>query len=238
MRRVRVGLVSAALMLAGAVSLMPVQAANGQAPSTTVVLPANNATVSGTLQYFDAIASGATSVTYQLSGGPSDLSDVQIATATLTHVGWAAAWNTTTVANGTYTLNSDASYSGGVTATSAPITITVNNAPPSTSVVFPASGATLDATQSYYVDAVASPGVTKVIINLILSGGPALAVSTTPTLVGWIGVLYGGTPEPGDCGPLTLPFSLQSVASYAGGVSGTSASVPITIDNIYVEGPC
>jgi hypothetical protein len=36
-----------------------------------------------------------------------------------------AAWNTAGVANGTYTLQSVASYAGGVSGVSAPVTITV-----------------------------------------------------------------------------------------------------------------
>ena len=237
MRPARIVVVSAVLTLAAAMSQLPLQVANAQPMSTTVVLPSNDASLSGIHQYLDATASsGATQVQYELSGG--SLSDQVIATATLTYVGWAAAWNTTTVANGSYTLNSVASYPGGVTATSTPIAITVDNAPPSTTVVYPASGATLDATENQYFDAVApSPGVTKVIINLTFEGSNTLTLTTTPTLVGWIGVAYGGPPQPGDCGPLTLPFSIQSVASYAGGVSGTSASVPITIDNVYT-GSC
>ncbi len=50
-----------------------------------------------------------------------------IATATPTIYGWLASWNTTTVPNGPYTLQSVASYAGGVSGTSAPITITVGN---------------------------------------------------------------------------------------------------------------
>jgi hypothetical protein len=38
-----------------------------------------------------------------------------------------AVWNTTGVADGTYTLQSVASYGGGVSGTSSPITITVSN---------------------------------------------------------------------------------------------------------------
>jgi hypothetical protein len=209
------------------------------APATAVVFPANNATVSGTTQYFDATASSAvTSVTYELSGGPSDLSDVQIATGTGTLIGWLAAWDTTTVANGTYTLQSVASYSGGVSAASAPVTINVNNAPPSTTVVFPASGATLDSTQNQYFDAVASPGVTQVTIDVTGEYTPSFTLTTIPTLYGWIGVLPGSPIPSGEyCGPFTFSNSIQSVASYAGGVSGTSASVPVTVDDVYAQLP-
>ena len=98
------------------------------APATSVVLPANNATLSGTTTYLDTTASpGVSNVIYELSGGPSEVSDVQIATATPTLYGWLTAWNTTTVPNGTYTLNSVASYAGGVSGTSAGISVTVTN---------------------------------------------------------------------------------------------------------------
>ena len=50
-----------------------------------------------------------------------------VATASPTIYGWLASWNTTTVPNGTYTLQSVASYAGGVSAASAPITIMVTN---------------------------------------------------------------------------------------------------------------
>jgi hypothetical protein len=96
-------------------------------PTTAVVLPSNNASVTGN-QYLDATASsGVTQVTYEVSGGPANLSDDVIATGTPTLYGWLAAWNTAGVANGSYTLQSVASYAGGVTGTSTPVTITVAN---------------------------------------------------------------------------------------------------------------
>jgi hypothetical protein len=89
------------------------------------VLPANNTTVSGS-KYLDASASsGVTGVTYELSG--NGLSDDVVATGTPTLYGWLAGWNTTTVPNGTYTLDSVASYSGGVSGTSPPVTVTISN---------------------------------------------------------------------------------------------------------------
>ncbi len=98
-------------------------------PTTAVVLPANGATVAGT-QYLDAGASsGVTKVQYELTGGT--LNDAVIATASPTIFGWLASWNTTTVPNGSYTLQSVAS-SGGLTGTSPGVTVTVNNPPPTT----------------------------------------------------------------------------------------------------------
>ena len=49
------------------------------------------------------------------------------ATASLTEYGWVASWNSTTVPNGTYTLQSLASYGGEVSGTSPGVTITVSN---------------------------------------------------------------------------------------------------------------
>ena len=98
---------------------------NNPSPSTTVGLPASNAVLSGN-QWLDATASsGVTSVKYEISGG--SLNDAVIATGTLTKFGWLAGWNTTSVPNGTYTLQSVASYSGGVTGVSSGTTITVAN---------------------------------------------------------------------------------------------------------------
>jgi large repetitive protein len=101
---------------------------NNAGPSTAVVVPSNTASLSGTTQHLDASASsGVAQVVYQVSGGPSDLNDVKIATASPTIYGWLATWNTTTVPDGAYTLQSVASYAGGVSGTSPGISITVSN---------------------------------------------------------------------------------------------------------------
>ena len=89
-------------------------------------IPSSGATQSGTAALLDASASAnVTSVKYELTGGT--LTDQLIATATPTYYGWLAQWNTTTVPNGTYTLQSVAAYSGGVTGTSPGVTVTVAN---------------------------------------------------------------------------------------------------------------
>jgi hypothetical protein len=66
-----------------------------------------------------------TAVSYELSGGT--LTNQVIATGGATIYGWLAEWNTTSVPNGTYTLQSVGTVAGGGTVTSAPITITVSN---------------------------------------------------------------------------------------------------------------
>jgi hypothetical protein len=62
-----------------------------------------------------------------LTGTRPTLTNLVIGIASLTLYGWIAEWNTTSVPNGTYTLNSVATEVGGTTVTSPPITITVSN---------------------------------------------------------------------------------------------------------------
>jgi polyvinyl alcohol dehydrogenase (cytochrome) len=191
-------------------------------PVTNVVLPSNGATLSGN-QYLDATASGGvTQVQYELSGGSLSQPEV-IATATPTIYGWLAAWNTTTVANGTYTLQSVAYYASGASGTSTGTTITVNNPPPTTSVIIPSNGATL--TGSQYLDALASNNVTKVEFHL--TGGTlnnALIATATLTYYGWLTGWNTTTVANGT-------YTLQSVAYYASGASGTSTGTTITVNN-------
>ena len=118
-------------------------------PTTNVTVPSNNATVSGS-QVLDAGASdaiGVTQVQYEITGG--SLSHAVIATGSASIYGWLANWNTTTVANGTYTLQSVATDAVGLVTASAPITITVNNTPPpTTGIVIPSNNATVTGTQA------------------------------------------------------------------------------------------
>jgi hypothetical protein len=214
--------VCSALVLAAAISVLPVESAGAQAPSTSVVIPSNNATVSGTSQVLDAGASsGVTQVQYEITGGT--LTDSVIATATPTIYGWLALWNTTGVVNGTYTLQSVATSNGG-NGTSAPVTITVNNPTPSTEVVIPSNNATVSGT-SQVLDAAASLGVTQV--QYEVTGGTltdSVIATATPTIYGWI-ALWNTTGVPDGT------YTLNSVASYTDGVSGTSPPITITVDN-------
>jgi Pentapeptide repeats (8 copies)/Bacterial Ig domain len=203
--------------------------------STSVVIPSTGATQSGTAAVLDASTSPngyySTSVyklIFEVSGGPSNLSDQVIATGALTLYGWLAKWNTTSVPNGSYTLQSVGTYSGGGTVTSAPITISVSNVPPppTTSVVIPSTGATQSGTAAV-LDASASANVTKVLYEV--SGGPSnvsdrVIATGTATLYGWLAQWNTTTVANGT-------YTLQSVASYTSGVSGTSPGVSVTVVN-------
>jgi uncharacterized repeat protein (TIGR02543 family) len=95
---------------------------------TTVLVPSGGATLRGTSTALDAVAAGrstVTGVTFIVSGG--SLSNHVVGTAVATIYGWIALWNTTTVPDGTYTLQSLATDAAGDTAYSPAITITVEN---------------------------------------------------------------------------------------------------------------
>ena len=97
--------------------------------STRVAKPVAGATLSGG-EFLDAGASckeGVTKVEFRLTGG--DLHDAPIGTATHTVDGWIAGWNTASVPNGIYTLESVAFASNGLSAHSTGIVVTVKNEP-------------------------------------------------------------------------------------------------------------
>lgn len=81
----------------------------------------------GRLEVDASAQAGVSHVVCEVSGGPSDLSDQLIATATPTIYGWLAQWNTGSVPDGAYTLQSVASYAGGVSGSSAPVSSTISN---------------------------------------------------------------------------------------------------------------
>ena len=194
-------------------------------PSTSVVLPANGASLAGG-QYLDAIASDygtLTKVEYRLTGGT--LNNALIANGTPTIYGWFGGWNTTTVPNGTYTLQSVAYDAGGLSTRSSGITVHVNNPLPTTSMLLPSSGASLSGTQWLDASASGKEPVTKV--QFFLTGGTlnnALVGTGASTYYGWLAGWNTAAVPNGT-------YALNSVASYANGDSGTSAPITVTVAN-------
>lgn len=98
-------------------------------PATTVIIPSSGATLSGTNAVLGATASGnglnVTKVQFALSGGP--YSHTVIGRAGFTGAGALFEWNTTTVPNGTYALQSLATNAAGKTSYSPAITVKVGN---------------------------------------------------------------------------------------------------------------
>ena len=117
-------------LLVDRVHVAPVSGGDGETfPKlvTHLFIPANDATLSGTA-VLDASATGyfvVTKVEFYLTGASQH--DTLIGTATRSYFGWAIGWNTTTVANGTYHLQSVAYDVAGRSGHSNGITITVKN---------------------------------------------------------------------------------------------------------------
>lgn len=94
-------------------------------PRTSVVAPVDGATLSGT-RFLDANASAdATTVEFEVTGG--SLAHRVVARAKKTLDGWIGGWNTRTVPDGTYTVQSVATSAGSSTTRSVGISVTVKN---------------------------------------------------------------------------------------------------------------
>ena len=194
-------------------------------PTTSVVLPSNGASLVGG-QWLDAVASDygkVTKVEYRLTGGA--FNKALIATGTATVYGWLAGWDTTTVPDGSYTLQSVAYDAAGLSTYSAGVTISVDNPPPTTSVLVPSSGATLSGGQ--WLDASASGNVAVQKVEFHLTGGTlndALVATGTPTYYGWLAGWNTATVANGT-------YTLQSVAYDASGNVGRSSPITVTVSN-------
>ena len=230
MRPSRMLVIAAALNLGAALSVVPLQVAGAQSPSTSVLVPANGATVSGSQVILDAGASaGVTQVYFALSYlGNSPIRP----NATPTLYGWITSWNSTTVPNGTYSLESVA-IEGSSSTTSPSISITVNNPPPSVSLVVPSSGGAVSGNPAV-LDAFASPGVSQVTFDLLAPGCPNVsttfppiyicAIAAVPTLYGWIGVFDSAEWANGS-------YQLYTVAEYPSGQMSAPAMSSVDVDN-------
>jgi YVTN family beta-propeller protein len=183
-----------------AVSLMIVpwcaSSASGVSPSptTSVLIPSNGATLSGTRVILDASASNAMSVEFRLFGGVYGYNAPVLCTATPTLYGWLCAWNTTTVPNGSYELLSEAINAFG-SAFSSGVGVTVKNPLPTTSILVPSNGASRSG--STYLDASATNATS---VEFRLLGGsfgfnaPVLCTAT-PTIYGWLCKWYTTVPS-------------------------------------------
>jgi hypothetical protein len=184
-------------------------------PTTSITAPANGATVSGTVSVTASASDnvGVTKVEFYLDGTLKS-------TSTASPYSWS--FDTTTVANGSHTLQSKAYDAAGNVGSSATITVTVSNAgdttPPTTSITAPANGATVSGTVSVTASASDNVGVTKV--EFYLDG--TLQVTDTATPYTWS---FNTTTVANGS------HTLQSKAYDAAGNVGSSATISVTVSN-------
>jgi streptogramin lyase len=226
-------LLSAALPLLVVAAMLPAPTAGATSPPTTSVLvPSNGTTLTGTTP-LDASASNANSVEFLLLGGSFGFSGKVLCTATLTAFGWVCTWNTATVPNGSYALVSEATNASGSTFGTAGIV--VDNPRSATTVLVPSKGATV--TGSTTLDATAANANS---VEFLLFGGSfgfsgQVLCSATLTAYGWVCTWNTAT----------VPVGTYTLVSAASNPSGStfSAGISITVYQVTnysapsIEGP-
>ncbi len=204
---------------------------NNPPPSTAVVIPSTGASVQGASALLGAVASASngvkiSKVQFVITGG--SYSQTVVGTATPTIYGYLDSWNTTSVPDGTYTLQSLATDAAGNSAYSSGIAITVNNPPPSTAVVIPSTGASVQGASALLgAVASASNGVKISKVQFVITGGSysqTVVGTATPTIYGYLDS-WNTTSVPDGT------YTLQSLATDAAGNSAYSSGIAITVAN-------
>ncbi|MHB8998847.1 MAG: Ig-like domain-containing protein [Thermoanaerobaculia bacterium] len=187
-------------------------------PVVSVTSPASGASVSGTVSVAASAsdASGIASVVFLLDGA---------AQFTDTTAPYAWSWDTVTASNGTHTLEARATDSHGNAATSAAVSVTVNNdvTPPFVSLTAPASGATVAGTVDVTASATDASGVASV--AFLLNGALQSTDTTAPYAWSW------NTASVADGS-----YTLEARATDVNGNAATSTAVAVNVDNIVVTG--
>jgi hypothetical protein len=188
-------------------------------PTVGITSPASGSTVSGattvTANASDNV--GVAGVQFQLDGVNGG--------AEATTAPYSVPWDTTTASNGSHTLTAIARDAAGNRSTSAPVTVTVSNAPPSDTtpptvgITSPASGATVSATITVTANASDNVGVVGVQFQVDGVNGGAEA-TTAPYSVPWDTTTASNGSH-----------TLTAIARDAAGNRSTSAPVTVTVAN-------
>ena len=189
-------------------------------PTVSITAPGNNATVSGIAFTVSANAAdniGVAAVQFRLDGA-------NLGTEVTTSP-YSSVWNTRTASNGPHTLTAVARDAAGNVATSAPVNVTVSNAPdvtaPTVSITAPTSGATVSGI-SVTLSANASDDVGVAGVQFKVDGanvGPEDTIA--PYSIAWNSTTV-----------INGLHSLTAVARDAAGNSTTSAPVSVTVNNL------
>jgi hypothetical protein len=127
--------------------------------------------------------------------------------------------NWSNVAAGTYSLTAKATASTGTVATSAPISVTVNNPAPLVSITIPSPGAIFSAPANIAIGATASVAVGSITKVEFFNGAALLGtVTSSPYTFNWTSVPQG-------------VYSLTARATASTGTVATSAVVNVTVSN-------
>jgi hypothetical protein len=186
-----------------------------KAPSVSMTAPADGATVSGTVT-LSATASDNRGV-----AGVQFLIDEVALGPEATSEPYAMSWDSTTASSGSHTLSARARDAAGNVATSAAVSVAVDNMPPTISMTAPVNGATVSGITT--VSATASDNIAVVGVQFLLDGVALGAEDTTaPFSISW----DSATASSGS-------HTLSAQARDAAGNVTTSAStmVSVTSDN-------
>src|SRR5439155_1358590 len=129
-------------------------------PSVSLTAPSAGATVSGTITVSASASDnvGVVGVQFKLDGGNLG--------AEVTTAPYTLSWNTTTATNAAHTLTAVARDAAGNTATSAAVSVTVDNAPPTVSLTAPTAGRSIKGTITVSASASDNVGVVGVQFKL------------------------------------------------------------------------
>ena len=187
-------------------------------PTVAMTAPSNGSTVAGSITV-SANASdnvAVAGVQFQLNGANLGAED--------TAAPYSITWNTTTVANGSYTLDAIARDSSGNRTTSASVTVTVSNnssdtTPPTVSMTAPANGASVSGSVTVAANASDNVGVAGVQFQL---DGANLGTEDTaaPYSISWDTTTTANGSH-----------TLTAVARDAAGNRTTSSPVTVTVSN-------
>jgi hypothetical protein len=182
------------------------------APTASIISPINNATINGsqtiTVNASDNIA--VSKVEFYVNGA------LQVTDTTSPY---SFSWNTTSVANGSYTLSAKAYDAAGNIGQSSNVTVTVSNSSPTptVSITSPTNGATYNGSATISLTASATANGTATIAKVEFYNGSVLLNSdtTSPYTFTWSNVPKG-----------TYTITAKAYDSYG----ATKVSAPITVN--------
>ncbi len=184
-------------------------------PTVSITSPASGTVVAGTITVSASAtdATGVAGVQFKLDGANLGAEVIAAPYVTL--------WNTTLGAGGTHVLSAVARDAAGSIGTAAPVSVTVDNVPPTVSITAPAAGATVAGTIT--VSASAADNVGVVGVQFKLDGANlGTEVTTAPYAVSWNTVSVSNA----------FQFhTLTAVARDAAGNTSTSSAVTVKVKN-------